>query len=68
MFFGVTLEHYCQKVLSKGRLPIEGGRGEFIMTTTMPIGTKLGRMVTYYEKFPLIKSNNSLSICGRGAS
>ena len=54
MFFGVTLEHYCQKVLSKGRLPIEGGRGEFIMTTTMPIGTKLGRMVTYYEGLPPI--------------
>ena len=54
MFFGVTLEQYCQKVLSKGRLPIEGGRGEFIMTTTMPIGTKLGRMVTYYEGLPPI--------------
>ena len=54
MFFGVTMEQYCQKVLSKGRLPIEGGRGEFIMTTTMPIGTKLGRMVTYYEGLPPI--------------
>ena len=53
MFFGVTLEQYCQKVLSKGRLPIEGGRGEFIMTTTMPIGTKFGRMVTYYEGLPI---------------
>ena len=30
--------------------------------------SKLGRMVTYYDKFPSIKSNNSLSICGRGAS
>ena len=54
MFFGVTLEQYYQKVLSKGRLPIEGGRGEFIMTTAMPIGTKLGRMVTYYEGLPPI--------------
>ena len=54
MFFGVTLEQYYQKVLSKGRLPIEGGRGEFIMTTTMPMVTKHGAVVIYHERLPSV--------------
>ena len=31
-----------------------------ISTTTMPVGTKLGRIVTYHEGFLLIKSNGFL--------
>ena len=41
------------KSVVKREVAYRRGRGEFIMTTTMPIGTKFGRMVTYYEGLPI---------------